>query len=168
MVSYGTWIKQKLVSRPRAIHPAWCAPVHLGGPAFDPWCLLKCKWRSFIFRNYNPFLMEGCSAHPYGGYYDFFLMKYIQVNELLYHSLVMAIRMSEILRSWHRKWVPNFLLLRKRGVVAELYTREMPRCIGVVCPCPRTPPRLFPGHGLPPSTQNRSECQKLLGMSIIF
>ncbi len=44
-------------------------------PAFDPWCLLKCKWRSFIFRNYTPFLTEGCSAYPYGGYYVFFFFK---------------------------------------------------------------------------------------------
>lgn len=46
-------------------------------PAFDPWCVYSnVNGGQFFFRNYTPFLKEGCSAHPYGGYYVFFLMKY--------------------------------------------------------------------------------------------
>lgn len=74
MVSYGIWIKPKKKSHPCVIHvPSTLhdVPRSHWWSAFDPWCLLKCKWRSFIFRNYTPFLTEGCSAYPYGGYYVF-------------------------------------------------------------------------------------------------
>jgi hypothetical protein len=126
--------------------PCIMCPVHIGGrplihgvySSVNGGCLFSVITPHSLRRVVPP-------THIFG-YYVFFLMNIIfLMNELLYHSVVMAIGFR---RSWDlgiENGCPNFFAIeKKRGNRRTLHSGNA-LFVRVLRPGPRTPP-LFPGR----------------------